>query len=58
MSRGREAPNRFLEPFRGTLLVDGYAGYGAPNAAIRLAAQARLARPLDIPGIDRQPRSA
>jgi transposase len=28
MSRGRDAPNRFLEPFRGTLLVDGYAGYG------------------------------
>ena len=28
---------------------DGYAGYGAPNAAIRLAAQARLARPEDIP---------
>lgn len=28
MSRGREAPNRFLEPFRGTLVVDGYAGYG------------------------------
>ena len=30
---------------------DGYAGYGAPNAAIRLAAQARLARPLDIPSL-------
>lgn len=28
---------------------DGYAGYGAPNAAIRLAAQARLARPEDMP---------
>lgn len=28
MSRAREAPNRFLAPFRGTLLVDGYAGYG------------------------------
>lgn len=28
MTRGREAPSRFLEPFRGTLLVDGYAGYG------------------------------
>lgn len=28
---------------------DGYAGYGAPNATIRLAAQARLARPITIP---------
>jgi transposase len=28
MSRGKEAPNRFLAPFCGTLLVDGYAGYG------------------------------
>jgi 4-hydroxyphenylpyruvate dioxygenase len=28
---------------------DGYAGYGAPNAGIRLAAQARLARPAAMP---------
>jgi len=28
MSRGKEAPKRFLAPFCGTLLVDGYAGYG------------------------------
>lgn len=28
---------------------DRYAGYGAPNATIRLAAQARLARPITIP---------
>jgi 4-hydroxyphenylpyruvate dioxygenase len=28
---------------------DGYAGYGAPNAGIRLAAQARLARPSAMP---------
>jgi len=28
MSRGREQPSRFLASFRGTLLVDGYAGYG------------------------------
>jgi 4-hydroxyphenylpyruvate dioxygenase len=28
---------------------DGYAGYGAPNAGIRLAAQARQARPEAIP---------
>jgi 4-hydroxyphenylpyruvate dioxygenase len=28
---------------------DGYAGYGAPNAGIRLAAQARLARPPTMP---------
>ncbi len=28
---------------------DGYRGYGAPNAGIRLAAQARLARPEGIP---------
>jgi 4-hydroxyphenylpyruvate dioxygenase len=28
---------------------DGYTGYGAPNAGIRLAAQARLARPQTMP---------
>ena len=28
---------------------DGYAGYGAPNAGIRLTAQARLARPISMP---------
>jgi 4-hydroxyphenylpyruvate dioxygenase len=28
---------------------DGYAGYGAANAGIRLAAQARLARPASMP---------
>jgi 4-hydroxyphenylpyruvate dioxygenase len=28
---------------------DGYAGYGGPNAGIRLAAQARLARPTGMP---------
>jgi 4-hydroxyphenylpyruvate dioxygenase len=28
---------------------DGYTGYGAPNAGIRLAAQARLARPASMP---------
>jgi 4-hydroxyphenylpyruvate dioxygenase len=28
---------------------DGYAGYGAPNAGVRLAAQARLARPAAMP---------
>jgi 4-hydroxyphenylpyruvate dioxygenase len=28
---------------------DGYEGYGAPNASIRLAAQARLARPVTLP---------
>lgn len=27
----------------------GYTGYGAPNAGIRLAAQSRLARPLSMP---------
>ena len=27
MSRGAEHPNRFLAPFAGTLLVDGYSGY-------------------------------
>lgn len=27
MSRAQRAPSRFLEPFRGTLIVDGYAGY-------------------------------
>jgi transposase len=27
MSRGKEAPNRFLDSFCGTLVVDGYAGY-------------------------------
>ncbi len=30
---------------------DAYAGYGAPNAAIRLAAQARAARPLEVPRV-------
>jgi 4-hydroxyphenylpyruvate dioxygenase len=28
---------------------DGYMGYGAPNASVRLAAQARLARPAAMP---------
>jgi 4-hydroxyphenylpyruvate dioxygenase len=28
---------------------DGYADYGAPNAGIRLSAQARLARPAAMP---------
>ena len=28
MSRGRDVPKNFLKPFKGTLLVDGYAGYG------------------------------
>ncbi|MBV1705208.1 MAG: 3-keto-5-aminohexanoate cleavage protein, partial [Hyphomicrobiales bacterium] len=28
---------------------DGYRGYGAPNAGVRLAAQARLARPAGMP---------
>jgi 4-hydroxyphenylpyruvate dioxygenase len=28
---------------------DGYRGYGAPNAGIRLAAQARLSRPITMP---------
>ncbi len=28
---------------------NGYAGYGAPNAGIRLTAQARLARPITVP---------
>ena len=28
MSRGRDVPSRFLAPFTGTLVVDGYAGYG------------------------------
>ena len=28
---------------------DGYAGYGAANAGIRLTAQARLARPIGMP---------
>ena len=28
---------------------DGYKGYGAANASIRLAAQARLARPAAMP---------
>ncbi|MGX5735834.1 bifunctional sugar phosphate isomerase/epimerase/4-hydroxyphenylpyruvate dioxygenase family protein [Bosea thiooxidans] len=32
---------------------DGYTGYGAPNATIRLAAQARLARPITIPARSR-----
>ncbi|MBS7702060.1 bifunctional sugar phosphate isomerase/epimerase/4-hydroxyphenylpyruvate dioxygenase family protein [Chelatococcus asaccharovorans] len=32
---------------------DGYAGYGAPNAGIRLAAQARLARPMTVPAPNR-----
>lgn len=30
---------------------DGYAGYGAANAGIRLTAQARLARPITMPAI-------
>ena len=29
MSRGAEHPNRFLAPFAGTLVVDGYSGYNA-----------------------------
>ena len=28
MSRGRHVPSGFLAPFTGTLVVDGYAGYG------------------------------
>ena len=28
---------------------DGYAGYGAANAGIRLTAQSRLARPISVP---------
>lgn len=30
---------------------DGYAGYGAANAGIRLTAQARLARPMGMPAL-------
>jgi 4-hydroxyphenylpyruvate dioxygenase len=30
---------------------DGYAGYGAANAGIRLTAQARLARPITMPAL-------
>ena len=31
---------------------DGYAGYGAPNAGVRLAAQARLAPPSGMPNVE------
>lgn len=31
---------------------DGYAGYGAPNAGVRLAAQARLVTPSGMPNVE------
>ena len=54
----RDAQGEFFQAYTTTLdggfffeIVqrDGYAGYGAANASIRLAAQARLARPLTMP---------
>lgn len=54
----RDAAGTFLQAYTTTLdgglffeIVqrDGYAGYGAPNAGIRLTAQARLARPISVP---------
>jgi 4-hydroxyphenylpyruvate dioxygenase len=53
----RDAEGAFLHAYTATLdggfffeIVqrDGYQGYGAPNAGIRLAAQARFAQPLDM----------
>lgn len=32
---------------------DGYGGYGAANAGIRLSAQSRLARPVSMPAPER-----
>lgn len=54
----RDAGGTFLQAYTTTLdggfffeIVqrDGYAGYGAPNAGVRLSAQARLARPAALP---------
>jgi 4-hydroxyphenylpyruvate dioxygenase len=54
----RDQGGAFLQAYTATLdggfffeIVqrDGYAGYGAPNAGIRLAAQARFARPAGFP---------
>ncbi len=54
----RDAQGEFFQAYTVTLdggfffeIVqrDGYAGYGAANASVRLAAQARLARPLTMP---------
>lgn len=56
----RDAGGEFLHAYTTTLeggfffefvQRDGYAGYGAPNAGIRLAAQTRLARPAGMPNI-------
>ena len=54
----RDATGTFLQAYTGTrdggfffefVQRDGYAGYGAANAAVRLAAQAGRARPRTIP---------
>jgi 4-hydroxyphenylpyruvate dioxygenase len=54
----RDAGGPFMQAYTQTLAGgfffeivqrDGYTGYGAPNAGIRLAAQARLARPAAMP---------
>lgn len=54
----RDAGGSFYQAYTATLdggfffeIVqrDGYTGYGAPNAGIRLTAQARLARPAGMP---------
>lgn len=54
----RDAGGAFYQAYTATLdgglffeIVqrDGYAGYGAANAGIRLTAQARLARPITVP---------
>ena len=45
----------YSKPFHGGLFfeivqrVDGYDGYGAPNAPFRIAAQKRLMRPKGVP---------
>ena len=45
----------YSRPFHGGLFfeivqrVDGYDGYGAPNAPFRIAAQKRLMRPKGVP---------
>ena len=47
----------YSQPFAGGIFIeitqrrDGYAGYGAPNAPFRIAAQKRLFRPKGMPRI-------
>ncbi|MGL4494311.1 MAG: bifunctional sugar phosphate isomerase/epimerase/4-hydroxyphenylpyruvate dioxygenase family protein [Beijerinckiaceae bacterium] len=54
----RDASGTFFQAYTNTLdggfffeiiQREGYEGYGAPNAGVRLAAQARLARPITMP---------